>query len=117
MVTALDVGLSIDLARCKQLLSDLTEAASIKHKGHAPTVLPVRSASARMTRAIEPLEIAAGARPRASISSSTTSAASRVTHTLPFAGSFEQLIELSCALAGTELFVRDARTHAGELLS
>jgi hypothetical protein len=116
VVTALDVGLSIDLARCKELLSDLTEVASIKHKGHAPTYFQFDPPPLAMTRPIEPLEIA-GRRTTASVDLTVYDFGGiSITHTLPFAGSFEQLIELSCALVGTDLFVRDSREHVGDLL-
>ena len=59
VVSAFDVGLSIDLARSKQQLSDLTEVASIKHKGHAPTYFQFDPPPLRMTKEIAPLEIAA----------------------------------------------------------
>ena len=116
VVTALDVGLSIDLTRCKELLSDLTEVASIKHKGHAPPYFQFDPPPLSMTRAIPSLEIA-GLFTTASVDVTIYDFGGvSLTHTLPFAGSFESLIELSCALAGTELFVRDARAHASELL-
>ena len=116
VVTALDVGLSIDLARCKELLSDLTEVASIKHKGHAPTYFQFDPPPLSMTRATPPLEIA-GRHTSASVDLTVYDFGGiSITHTLPFAGSFEQLIGLSCALAGTDLFVRDSRQHLGDLV-
>lgn len=117
VVTALDVGLSIDLARGKQLLSELTEVASIKHKGHAPPYFQFDPPPLSMTRATEVLEISGlCTSPSVDLTIYDFGGVS-LTHTIPFAGSFEQLIELSCALAGTDLFVRDARAHAGELLA
>jgi hypothetical protein len=117
VVSAFDVGLSIDLARSKQQLSDLTEVASIKHKGHAPTYFQFDPPPLRMTREIAPLEIAARrTNPSVDLTVYDFGGLS-VSHTIPFSGAFEDLIDLSCALAGTELFVRDSRRHADDLLA
>ena len=108
---------SVDLARSKQLLSDLTEVASIKHKGHAPTYFQFDPPPLRMTKEIAPLEI--GSRctsPSVDLTVYDFGGLS-VSHTVTFSGSFEELIELSCALAGTDLFVRDSRRHAADLLT
>jgi hypothetical protein len=116
VVSALDVGLSIDLARSKRQLSDLTEVASIKHKGHAPTYFQFDPPPLRMTKEIAPFEIAARrTNPSVDLTVYDFGGLS-VTHSLPFSGSFEQLIELSCALAATDQFVRDSRKHAADLL-
>jgi len=117
VVSAFDVGLSIDLARSKQQLSDLTEVANIKHKGHAPTYFQFDPPPLRMTKAIAPLEI--GVRctnPSVDLTVYDFGGLS-VSHTLPFSGPFEDLIEVSCALAATDVFVRDSRRHATDLLA
>jgi hypothetical protein len=117
VVSAFDVGLSIDLARCKQLLSDLTEMASIKHKGHAPTYFQFDPPPLRMTKEVTPLEIKAWhTNPSVDLTVYDFGGLS-VSHTVPFSGSFEELIEVSCALAGTDLFVRDSRRHVDDLLT
>jgi hypothetical protein len=116
VVSAFDVGLSIDLARSKQQLSDLTEVASIKHKGHAPTYFQFDPPPLRMTREIAPLEIAARrTNPSVDLTVYDFGGLS-VSHTIPFSGAFEDLIDLSCALAGTDLFLRDSRRHVDDLL-
>jgi hypothetical protein len=117
VVSAFDVGQSIDLARCKALLSDLAEVASIKHKGHAPTYFQFDPPPLRMTRSTSPLE--AGAH-RTSASVDLTIydfGGLSVSHTIPFSGPFESLIELSCELATTDRFVRDSRRHVDDLLA
>ena len=58
VISAFDVGLSIDLARSKQHVAELTEVGDIKHKGHAPTYFQFDPPPLRMTKAIEPMEIA-----------------------------------------------------------
>jgi len=116
VVSAFDVGLSIDLARSKQQLSDLTEVASIKHKGHAPTYFQFDPPPLRMTKEIAPLEIAARrTNPSVDLTVYDFGGLS-VSHTIPFSGAFEDLIDLSCALAGTDLFLRDSRRHVDDLL-
>ena len=116
VVSAYDVGLSIDLARCKQLLSDLTEAARIKHKGHAPNYFQFDPPPLRMSKETAPLALAGhAASPLVDLTLYDFGGLS-VVHTIPFAGSFESLIDLSCALAGTDAFERDARAHVEELL-
>jgi hypothetical protein len=116
VVSAFDVGFSIDLARSKQLLSDLTEVASIKHKGHAPTYFQFDPPPLRMTKEMAPLGI--GARHTAPSVDLTVYdfGGLSVSHTVPFSGTFEQLIELSCALVGSDQFVTDSRRHAADLL-
>jgi hypothetical protein len=116
VVSAFDVGLSIDLARSKQQLSELTEVGSIKHKGHAPTYFQFDPPPLRMTKGIAPLEIA-GHKANAGVDLTVYDFGGlSVSHTIPFSGPFEELIRLSCALAGTDLFVRDSRQHVAELL-
>jgi hypothetical protein len=117
VVTAFDVGHAIDLARCKQQVGDLTEVARIKHKGHAPTYFQFDPPPLRMTREVAPLEIGPH---RTSPSVDLTVydfGGVSVSHTLAFSGTFEALIDLSCALAATDLFARDSRQHVADLLT
>jgi hypothetical protein len=117
VVSAFDIGLSIDLAGAKQQLAGLTEAATIKHKGHAPTYFQFDPAPLHMTKEISPLEIEGR---RTGTSADLTIydfGGLSVSHTIPFAGGFEALIELSCALAQTDVFQRDSRRHVDELLA
>ena len=117
VVSALDVGLSIDLARCKQHVADLTEVARIRHKGHAPTYFQFDPPPLRMTVEIAPLAIGS----RCSTASVDLTVYDfggvSVSHTIPFSGSYDELIELSGALAATDLFARDARQHVAHLLA
>ncbi|HKA14405.1 MAG TPA: hypothetical protein VKH41_05270 [Myxococcota bacterium] len=117
VVSAFDVGLSIDLARAKQQLADLTEAATIKHKGHAPTYFQFDPAPLHMTKEIAPLEIC-GRRTLPSVDLTVYDFGGlSVSHSIPFAGAFEELIGFSCALAETDLFQRDSRRHVDDLLA
>jgi hypothetical protein len=116
VVSAFDVGLSIDLERSRQLLAEPTEVASIKHKGHAPTYFQFDPPPLRLTRATAPLEVSAlRSSPTLDLTIYDFGGLS-VSHTVPFSGPFEALIELSCALAASEPFARDSRRHVDELL-
>lgn len=117
VVSAFDVGHSIDLARCKSQVAELTEMGRIRHKGHAPTYFQFDPAPLRMTHEIAPLEI--GSRPTiASVDLTVYDFGGvSVSHTIPFSGTFEELIELSRALASTNVFQRDARQHVAHLVA
>ena len=54
VVQAYDIGLSIDLALAKRSITDLTEIAQIKHKGHAPAYFQFEDAPLRVTQASDP---------------------------------------------------------------
>ena len=117
VVSAFDVGHSIDLARCKSQVADLTEVARIRHKGHAPTYFQFDPPPLRMTHESAPLQIGSH-RTTASVDLTVYDFGGvSVGHTIPFSGSFEELIELSRALASTDVFQRDARAHAGHLVA
>jgi len=117
VVSAFDVGLSIDLARSKEQLSDLAELAIIKHKGHAPSYFQFDPPPLRSTKATTPIEIA-GRRTGASVDLTIYDFGGlSVSHTIAFAGPFEEMIELSCTLAGTDLFLQDSRRHVAELMA
>jgi hypothetical protein len=117
VVSAFDVGHSIDLERCKRQVGELTEVARIKHKGHAPHYFQFDPPPLRMTKEIAPLEIGAH-RTSGSVDLTVYDFGGvSVGHTLAFSGSFEELIELSCALAEADLFARDSRRHVDDLLA
>jgi hypothetical protein len=117
VVTALDVGASIDLARCKQHVAELTEVARIRHKGHAPSYFQFDPPPLRMTQETASLEIG---RHRTLESVDLTVydfGGVSVGHTIPFSGTFDELIELSCELAATDRFREDARQRAEHLVA
>ena len=117
VISAFDVGHSIDLARCKSQVAELTEMGRIRHKGHAPTYFQFDPAPLRMTHEIAPLEIGSR-RTAASVDLTVYDFGGvSVSHTIPFSGTFEELIELSCALASTAVFQDDARKHVAHLVS
>ena len=117
VVHAFDVGLSIDLAGCRQHVSDLTEVAQIKHKGHAPTYFQFDPPPLRITQEIQPIEVG-GRRTSSSVDVTVYDFGGvSVRYTMPFDGRFEEMIALSCALSETALFADDSRTRVAHLLS
>ncbi|MFN0007440.1 MAG: hypothetical protein ACKVXR_05985 [Planctomycetota bacterium] len=117
VVSAFDVGHSIDLERCKAQVAELTEMGRIRHKGHAPTYFQFDPLPLRMTREIEPLEIAARSTSSSVDLTVYDFGGVTVSHTIPFSGTFEEMIELSRALATTDVFLRDARQHVAHLVA
>ena len=117
VVYAYDIGLGVHLERCKQHVSDLTEMARIKHKGHAPTYFQFDPAPLAMTQEVAPLSV--GARWTAgSVDLSVYDFGGvSVAYPIPFQGSFEELIELSCALSETSRFRDDSRQRVAHLLA
>jgi hypothetical protein len=117
VVFAYDIGLGVDLVRCKQHVADLTEVARIKHKGHAPTYFQFDPPPLRMTQEIAPLEIA-GRRTASSVDLSVYDFGGvSVVYTIPFEGPFEDMVELSCSLIATDLFRQDSRQRVAHLLA
>jgi hypothetical protein len=117
VVFAFDVGLSVDLARCRQHVTDMTETAKIKHKGHAPSYFQFDPPPLRIIQEISALEIAGRC------TSSTVEVTVydfggvSVRYTIPFEGPFEDMIALSCVLSETEQFRDDSRTRVAHLLT
>jgi hypothetical protein len=114
---AYDVGLSIDLTACQQHISDMTELAHIKHKGHAPQYFQFDPPPLRVTQEIAPLEIGAYR------TSNTTDmvlydfGGASVRYTIPFSGSFDELIDLSVRLSASALLSDDARQRVAHVLA
>lgn len=116
-VFAYDVGLSIDLARCRQHVTDLTEVAQIKHKGHAPQYFQFDPPPLRITQDVPPIEIA-GRRtlPTVDVSVYDFGGVS-VRYTFPFEGALEEMIAFSCELSATPLVRRDSKARVAHLLA
>jgi hypothetical protein len=117
VVFAYDVGLSVDLARCRQSVTDPTEMAQIKHKGHAPQYFQFDPPPLRITQEIPPIEIA-GRRtlPTADVTVYDFGGVS-VRYTLPYDGPFEGMIGFSCDLSSTGAFRTDSRARVEHLLA
>jgi hypothetical protein len=115
LLFAYDIGLSIDLERCKQHITSLTEQARIKHKGHAPAYFQFDPPPLRVTQDVVPLVLG---RHKSSSSADIVLydfGGVSVAYSIPFEGPFEELIELSCELAQTTLFWDDSRKRVEQL--
>jgi hypothetical protein len=113
---AYDIGLSIELEKCKRFVAGLTADERIKHKGIAPRYFQFDPAPLHVLQGIEPISIA---RWKSTVSAEITLydfGGVSVAYEVPFAGSCEDLIELSCALANTDLFRKDAHERVENLL-
>ena len=116
LVYGYDVGLSVDLERCRRHVTDQTEVAKIKHKGHAPGYFQFDPPPLRIIQEIQAIEIA-GRRTSTTVDVTVYDFGGvSVVYTLPFEGSFEELIALSCALAQTDRVRDDSRTRVAHLL-
>ena len=117
VVYAYDIGLSIDLGRAKQSITDLTELAEIKHKGHAPAYFQFDPPPLRVTQTVPPLQFGArGTRPEVDVVIYDFGGVS-VIYEIDFAGTFEELIAFSCELVGSNVFRDDSRQRVGHLVA
>jgi hypothetical protein len=114
---AYDVGLAIDLVRCQQHISDLVELARIKHKGHAPHYFQFDPAPLRVMQEIAPLKVGPH---RSSANAETVIydfGGVSVSYAFPFAGPFDDLIELSCRLSDSPHLHEDSRQRVQHLMA
>jgi hypothetical protein len=116
-VFAYDVGLSVDLARCRQHVTDLTEVTQIKHKGHAPQYFQFDPPPLRIVQEIPPIELQ-GRRtlPTVDVSVYDFGGVS-VRYAFPFEGPLEDWIGFSCALSATAAVREDSRARVEHLLA
>ena len=114
---AYDIGLSVELTACQQHISDMTELAHIKHKGHAPQYFQFDPLPLRVTQEIAPLEIGAHKTSSTADMVLYDFGGASVRYTIPFNGSFDELIELSVRLSGTTLLHDDSRQRVAHLLA
>lgn len=117
VLIAYDVGLSIDLSRARQHITDLTELARIQHKAFAPAYFQVDPPPLRVTQEFTPLSVAGRTTtPTLDVVIYDFGGVS-VGYTIPFSGTFEELVELSCALSGEQAFAEDSRQRIEHLMA
>jgi len=117
VVFAYDVGLGVDLERCRRSVSELTELAQIKHKGHAPAYFQFDPPPLRILQEAAPIEIAGrSTAPTVDLTVYDFGGVS-VRYTMAFEGSLEEMIALSCVLSETNLFRSDSRARVAHLLA
>jgi hypothetical protein len=117
VVVAYDVGLSVDLEQCRRSITDLTELATIRHKGVAPPFFQFDPLPVRVTQSIAPLAIG-----RFSSSAQVELVVYdfggiSVIYEVPIAGPVEELVGLSCDLAASALFREDSRARIEHLMT
>ena len=117
VVFAFDIGLSVDLARCRQHVTDLTALEKIKHKGHAPTYFQFDPPPLRITQETPAIEVGGkSTSPLVDVTLYDFGGVS-VRYTIPFEGSMEEMIRLSCALSETSRVRDDSRARVAHLLA
>ncbi len=113
---AYDVGLSIQLERCSRHVEGLTADERIKHKGHAPDYFQFDPAPLHVVQGIEPVVVGRWASAGSVEITLFDFGGVSVAYALPFAGEFEELIELSAVLTTTEAFRADSRRRVEKVL-
>jgi hypothetical protein len=117
VVIAYDIGFGIDLVRCRQSVTDLTELAHIKHKGYAPRYFQFDPLPIRVTQEIAPLSIG-GLKSNPSIDVVIYDFGGiSISYTLAMSGPMEEWIALSCQLAESSVFLEDSRKRCEHLLA
>lgn len=113
---AYDIGLSIDLDRCTELVAGLVADERIQHKGHAPQYFQFDTPPVHVIEDIDPVRVAGRpSEPRAEITLFDFGGVS-VMYEVPFEGAFEDLIALSCELSSTTIFRDDSRRRVERVL-
>lgn len=114
---AYDVGLSIELTACQQHISYMTELAHIKHKGHAPQYFQFDPPPLRVTQEITPLEIGSHRTSSTADMVLYDFGGASVRYTIPFSGSFDEMIALSVGLTESPLLRDDSRQRVAHVLA
>jgi len=117
VVVAYDVGLSIDLEQCRRSITDLTELASIRHKGVAPPFFQFDPLPLRVTQVIAPVTLGRYSSSAQAELVVYDFGGISVIYEVPIAGGVEELVDLSCALAASSLFRDDARARVEHLMT
>lgn len=123
---AYDVGLSIDLARTREQITDmaklartdqLAEPAAIQHKGHAPRYFQFDPLPLRVTQKRGAIEIGSHAtKPAVELVLYDFGGVS-VSYDVPFQGTLEEMVELSCELSSSTALREDSLERVQQLLA
>jgi len=114
---AYDVGLAIDLVRCKQHIINLVELTRIKHKGHAPHYFQFDPPPLRVTQEIAPLRVGAHTSASATDMVLYDFGGISVSYVFPFTGSFDEWVELSCRVIASAELRDDSRQRVEHLMA
>lgn len=113
---AYDIGLSIELEKCKRFVAGLTADERIKHKGVAPQYFQFDPPPLHVVQGIEPITVGRWKSAGSVEITLFDFGGVSLSYEVPFSGSCEDLIDLSCALAGTHAFRDDSRARVENLL-
>lgn len=113
---AYDIGLSIELEKCKRFVAGLTADEHIKHKGVAPRYFQFDPAPLHVVQEVDPIAVGRWQSKGSVEITLYDFGGVSVAYDLPFRGSCEDLIELSCALASSDGFRKDSRARVENLL-
>ncbi len=123
---AYDVGLSIDLPSTRQQITDmarlaqsdqLAEPAAIQHKGHAPRYFQFDPLPLRVTQKRGAIEIGGHATKAAVELVLYDFGGVSVSYDIPFQGTLEELLELSCELSASTALREDSLERVQQLIS
>src|SRR5690242_10133389 len=117
VVVAYDVGLLVDLEHCRRSITDMTELASIRHKGVAPPFFQFDPLPLRVTQPIEPLRLGRFVSIAQVELVIYDFGGVSVIYEVPIEGPIEELVELSCLLSQSALFREDARARVEHLMT
>src|SRR5689334_6528007 len=113
---AYDIGLSIELEKCKRFVAGLTADERIKHKGIAPRYFQFDPPPLHVVQGIDPISIGRWNSTGSAEITLFDFGGVSVSYEVPFEGSCEDLTHLSCALANTDVFRKDAHARVENLL-
>ena len=113
---AYDVGLSIDLERCKKLVASVNPEATVKHNRRAPKYFDYRPAPLLITQAVQPLAV--GSFP-VSVGVDLLLydfGGVSVSYEIPFAGSLDTMRAISSELSDSRVLLDDSRARVEQLM-
>jgi hypothetical protein len=114
---ALDIGFSVDLSRCAELIHEAREAGGFQHNARTPANLNLRPAPVHISQTMEPI------RGQKFVTEDTVTitiydfGAVSVGYRVPFQGSLHGVAALSSDLYDNRQFAADARARAESLLA
>jgi hypothetical protein len=113
---AYDVGLSIDLERCRSLVTAGLRGSTIRHNRRAPKYFDYRPAPLLVTQDVQPPAAGAFEAARGVDLLLYDFGAISVSYRLPVRGSLDALRDLSGTLAEDEALLRDSRQRIEDVL-
>jgi len=113
---ACDLGQRVDLAACRPLISDATEAVTLLHRHRVPTWFQFDTPPLRVLSQAAPLAVGGHATGPCVETVLHDFGAASVRYELPFSGDLQAMADLSCALAADTTLAADAHARLSRLL-